>query len=59
MTYEARGADGKKLVSGSSTQVMYDYESGSTLGIPADVEAAIRGLDGPFDTAGRPSVDSD
>lgn len=55
MTYEARGSDGKKLISGSSTQVMYDYESGSTRSIPEDVEAAIRGRDGPFDAAGRPS----
>ena len=53
MTYEARGADGKKLISGSSTQVMYDYESGSTRGLPEDVESAIRRQDGPFDGGGR------
>lgn len=59
MAYEARGSGGGKLVSGSSTQVMYDYAAGRTKAIPDDVEAAIRSQDGPFGSDGRPSQAGD
>lgn len=59
MSYEARGSDGEKLISGSSTQVMYDYAAGRSQSIPEDVEAAIRRQDGPFGAGGRATEDVD
>jgi acyl-CoA thioester hydrolase len=53
MSYEARGSGGEKLISGSSTQVMYDYSAGRAQPIPPDVEDAIRRHDGPFGAGGR------
>jgi acyl-CoA thioester hydrolase len=57
MAYEVRGSKGEKLISGTSTQVMYDYSAGRTQAIPEDVQAAIRRQDGPFGSGGRPAED--
>ncbi|MEK9502069.1 acyl-CoA thioesterase [Gaopeijia maritima] len=54
MEYEVRSAEGELLVSGSTTQVMYDYEAESSMPVPADTRAAIEEIDGPFGPGGLP-----
>lgn len=54
MAYEVRSAEGELLVSGETTQVMYDYEAGASKRIPDDVRAAMEALDGPFGPGGVP-----
>lgn len=54
MAYEVLGADGGRLQSGRTVQVMYDYDAGASMRIPGDVRAAIEELDGPFGAGGRP-----
>jgi acyl-CoA thioester hydrolase len=46
MEYELRDAAGTLLVTGSSEQVMFDYESGSSKEIPADVRQRIEHFEG-------------
>lgn len=58
MEYAVRSAEGELLVSGSTTQVMYDYEAGSSMVIPAESRAAIENLDGPFGPGGAPVENS-
>ncbi|GMR13502.1 MAG: thioesterase family protein [Gemmatimonadota bacterium] len=41
MRYEVVSEGGEILVSGESTQVMFDYDSGDTMLIPEEVRAAI------------------
>lgn len=53
MEYEVRGSDGEVLQTGSSTQVMYDYETGKTVRVPPDVVEALTRQDGPFGPGGR------
>jgi len=53
MAYEVRGATGELLVSGSSTQVMYDYEAGCPKPLSEEDRAAIEDRDGPFGPGGR------
>jgi acyl-CoA thioester hydrolase len=55
MAYEARGADGGLLISGSSTQVMYDYEAGRPKALEGQAREAIMRQDGPFGPGGRPA----
>lgn len=57
MEYEVRSAGGERLVSGTTTQVMYDYEAGASAAIPDGTRAAIEGLDGPFGPGGRPATE--
>lgn len=57
MEYEVRSAQGERLVSGTTTQVMYDYEAGASAAIPDETRAAIDALDGPFGPGGRPASD--
>jgi len=55
MAYEGRDPEtGELLLSGHTVQIMYDYERGSTAGIPPDTRRAIEELDGPFGRGGRP-----
>lgn len=54
MAYEVRGAGGELLVSGTTTQVMYDYGAGAAKPIPAEVREAISRFDGPFGPGGVP-----
>ena len=49
MEYEARSSSGNVLVTGTSTQVMYDYVEGRSTSIPPAVRSALEGRDGPFD----------
>lgn len=55
MAYEARGDDDTLLLSGETTQVMYDYEAGGAVAMPDGIRAAIDALDGPFGPGGRPT----
>jgi acyl-CoA thioesterase FadM len=53
MEYLVTGPDGATLVSGTTTQVMYDYRAGASKRIPDQVRAAITARDGPFGAGGR------
>lgn len=55
MAYEVRGTEGDLLVSGSTVQVMYDYEAGATKPIPPAVREAMDAWDGPFGPGGLPA----
>lgn len=48
MLYEVRSAEGEKLVSGRTVQVMFDYEGGVTKRIPEEIRERIAVCDGPF-----------
>ncbi len=52
MSYEVRSQEGERLVSGTTTQVMFDYEAGATKPIPPEVREAISSWDGPFGPGG-------
>ena len=54
MEYEVLSGDGERLISGESTQVMYDYETAATKPIPEAVAGAIAAWDGPFGPGGVP-----
>ncbi len=54
MAYEVRSAQGERLVSGTTTQVMYDYDSASSVAIDDETRRAIEAFDGPFGPGGRP-----
>jgi acyl-CoA thioester hydrolase len=41
MSYEVRGASGKVLVSGSTVQVLFDYERGASVAIPDELRQRI------------------
>jgi acyl-CoA thioesterase FadM len=55
MAYEVRGSEGELLISGSSTQVLYDYEAGRPKALEDDARGAITRQDGPFAPGGRPA----
>ncbi len=57
MSYEVRSEEGERLISGESTQVMYDYEAAATKPIPAEIAEKIGAFDGPFGPGGVPAVD--
>lgn len=59
MAYEVCSAEGEKLISGESTQVMYDYEAGATKPIPPEVVERIDAFDGPFGPGGVPASSGD
>jgi len=46
--YEVRSADDELLVSGSTVQVMFDYESGVSKRLPEDLKSVLEAWDGPF-----------
>jgi acyl-CoA thioester hydrolase len=48
MAYEVRSPARGRLVSGTTVQVMYDYDGGTTKRIPDEVRARIESQDGPF-----------
>lgn len=49
MQYEVRSADGEKLQSGSTVQVMYDYAAGTSTLMPDQLRETLESFDGPFD----------
>lgn len=54
LSYEARSSEGELLVSGATTQVMYDYEAGATRAMDAGLRARLEAWDGPFGPGGVP-----
>lgn len=56
MEYEVVGEGGEVLITGSTTQVMYDYDAGSARRIPDSIRAAMDAQDGPFGPGGRAEV---
>lgn len=48
MEYEVRSEDGTKLQSGTTVQVMYDYEAGASKPLPTDLREILEAWDGPF-----------
>lgn len=56
MAYEVLGEDGRRLQSGRTVQVMYDYRVGASTRIPDEVRRAVDALDGPFGPGGHPRV---
>lgn len=48
MEYEVRSPEGKKLQSGTTVQVMYDYEAEASTRLPDDLRATLEAFDGPF-----------
>jgi acyl-CoA thioester hydrolase len=49
MEYVVTSETGEELVSGSTVQVMYDYEAGKSVRLPDDVRAILSAHDGPFE----------
>lgn len=49
MAYEVRSEEGEKLQSGSTVQVMYDYEASSSKPLPDDLRDILTDFDGPFE----------
>ena len=54
MSYEVVGEDGGRLITGTTVQVMYDYEGKGTKPIPGEIREAIGAFDGPFGPGGVP-----
>lgn len=46
MEYRILGEDGGELVTGRTTQVMYDYGAGASKPVPPEVRKAVEGLEG-------------
>ncbi|MDX1647081.1 MAG: thioesterase family protein [Longimicrobiales bacterium] len=51
MEYEVRSKDGEKLQSGTTVQVMYDYDRGASKRMPDDLRTTLEAFDGPFGDA--------
>jgi len=49
MEYDVRSEIGEKLQSGSTVQVMYDYEAGASMRVPEKLRTTLEAWDGPFD----------
>ena len=49
MEYEVRSAEGEKLQSGTTVQVMYDYEAGESMRLPDELRSTLEAFDGPFE----------
>ena len=64
MEYEACSEDGTVVLSGQSTQVMFDYDAGRTMAVPDDRRRAILELDpgcavhGPSPSTTRPDAEA-
>lgn len=54
MEYEVRSREGELLASGTTTQIMYDYDAAASKPVPGGVRRALEALDGPFGPGGRP-----
>lgn len=48
MEYEVRASSGDRLQSGSTVQVMYDYEAGSSIPVPDDLRQTLEAFEGPL-----------
>lgn len=54
MAYEVRGDADDVLITGTTVQIMYDYDRECTMTIPKAARAAIDAHDGPFGRGGHP-----
>jgi len=54
MEFLVWSAEGERLVSGQTVQVMYDYGVAATTRMPDGIRAPIEVWDGPFGAGGRP-----
>ncbi|MDE0899230.1 MAG: thioesterase family protein [Longimicrobiales bacterium] len=48
MAYEVRSAEGEKLQSGATVQVMFDYDTGKSKAMPDELKSILESFDGPF-----------
>ena len=48
LDYEVRGEDGELLVSGTTVQVMFDYESERSVRLPDALRESLEAFDGPL-----------
>jgi len=48
MEYEVQGEDGTRLQSGTTVQVMYDYDGQASKRLPDTLRDTLEGFDGPF-----------
>lgn len=55
LAYEVHSDDGELLLSGSTTQVVYDYEAGASRAMDPGVRARLEAWDGPFGPGGVPA----
>lgn len=53
MEYVVSSPKGEKVVSGATTQVMYDYAAAATKRIPDDLRERLEAFEGPFGRGGR------
>jgi acyl-CoA thioester hydrolase len=49
MAYEVRSERGEKLASGTTVQVMYDYEAGVSMRMAGELREILEAFDGPFE----------
>lgn len=49
LDYEVRGEDGSVLVSGTTTQVMFDYQAERSMRMPEELRARLVAFEGPID----------
>lgn len=56
--YEIRSGNGALVVTGGTTQVMYDYAQKASMDIPERIRAAMTKQDGPFASAPHDSAPS-
>jgi len=49
MEYEVRSDQGEKLSSGTTVQVMYDYEAGASKRLSVELRSVLESYDGPFE----------
>lgn len=54
LAYQVRSDAGELLVSGTTTQVMYDYDVGASRVMDEEVRARLEAWDGPFGPGGVP-----
>lgn len=55
LAYEVRSDEGALLISGTTTQVVYDYEAGASRAMDPEVRARLEAWDGPFGPGGVPA----
>ncbi len=48
MEYEVRSHEGVRLQSGTTVQVMYDYEAGASIRMPDELRLTLEAFDGPL-----------
>jgi acyl-CoA thioesterase FadM len=49
MEYEVLSEGGERLQSGTTVQVMYDYDAGASKRLPDELRRTLEAFDGPFE----------